>query len=150
MNIRLHIQIPFALSCEWERQAFADNIICGIVGAGDKSPNYDSGMPFVIEWICRKFTRSYCNPVAFANFDNTVELTFGGTVIHQYKMCSLFIIYWVATHRSEFENMIPDDDIWNQVSQLLSENVDSFSVYTKLDERIAWANEIAARVLFSC
>jgi hypothetical protein len=150
MNIQLHIRIPFALHCDWERQEFADDIIRGILVAGDKSPKYDSGMPFVIEWICRKFTQSYCLPTAVANFDDTVELIVCGTAVQQYKMLSMFIVYWVATHRSEFENSVPADDIWNQVSQILSENVDSFSVYTKLEEKVAWANEIAARTLFSC
>lgn len=151
MNIWIHIRIPFAAHCEWERQEFADNIIRGIVATGDRSPNYDSGIPFVIEWICRKFTQFNCQtPTAFANSDDTVELIPCGTVVNQYKMLSLFIVYWIATNRTEFENTVHDDVIWNQVSQVLSENVDSFSVYTKLEERVAWANEVASKTLFSC
>ena len=150
MYLLLHIQIPFAVNAEWERQQFADNIIYGIAYTGDLSPNYDSGMPFIIEWICRKFAQSICKPTAYANFDDTVGFTVSGTAVQQYKLLSLFIVYWVATHQKEFTADIADAVIWDKVVQILSENVDSFSVYTKLDEQVAWANEVTNQTLFSC
>lgn len=150
MNLLLHIRIPFPLSCNWERQQFADNIVYGIVFRGDKSPNYDSGMEFVIEWICRKFTQTYCSISAYANGDDTVGFNLAGSAVQKYKILCLFIIYWAATHRAEFENVLSDEDIWNSVSDVLSDRVDEFTIYTKLDARIAWANELAGRTLFSC
>lgn len=154
MKINLHIRIPHPISHDWERQAFADSIIYGLTYEGDRSPKFDSGKEFCFEWMVKQYIARFNKPTASASeIEDVVTITFdGATVVHQYKMISLFMIYWCASNRQS----IPDADtyltwnaLWDDASTIISERVDSSTIYTKLDQRIAWINDRAERTLFS-
>jgi hypothetical protein len=104
--------------------------------------------------MVKQYIARFCKPTASASdTEDIVTITFeGATAVHQYKMMSLFILYWCVSNRQaipSYETYLTWEALWDDASTIISERVDSSTIYTKLDQRIAWINDRAEKTLFS-